>query len=97
MPVLVGYSLTQVTSLHWLPVQFRVDFKVLVFVFKALHGPTHTYISDLLYSYSPEKMLRSSSQLLLTVPKSRLKSLKVTVLGPKPWNSLPFSIRSSPL
>src|SRR4029434_7347240 len=25
-------------SLHWLPVRFRVDFKVLLFVFKALSG-----------------------------------------------------------
>ncbi len=49
-------------SLHCLSVKFRVDFKVLVFVFKALHGLAPIYISDLLHFYSPVRTLRSSSQ-----------------------------------
>ncbi len=36
------------TSLHWLPVEKRIDFKILVFVFKALHGLAPAYLSDLL-------------------------------------------------
>ncbi len=85
-------------SLHWLPVKFRVDFKVLVFVFKALHGLAPICISDLLHFYSPVRTLRSSSHKLLIVPKSRLKSKgnrAFSVHGPMLWNSLPLSIRSS--
>ena len=38
-------------SLHWLPVKYRIDFKVLLLVFKALHGLAPLYISDLLMLY----------------------------------------------
>ena len=34
-------------QLHWLPVKFRVDFKILLLTFKALHGLAPKYISDL--------------------------------------------------
>ncbi len=70
------------------------------FVFKARHGLAPIYISDLLHFYSPERTLRSSSQKLLIVPKSSLKSKgnrALSVLGPTLWNSLSLSIRSSPL
>jgi len=35
-------------SLHWLPVEYRVQFKVLVMVFKCLHGLAPVYISSML-------------------------------------------------
>ncbi|MGH0149081.1 UNVERIFIED_CONTAM: hypothetical protein FKN15_014427 [Acipenser sinensis] len=34
-------------SLHWLPVRFRVDFKILLLTFKAVHGLAPQYLSDL--------------------------------------------------
>ena len=33
-------------DLHWLPVKFRIDFKILLIVFKALHGLAPDYISE---------------------------------------------------
>ncbi len=54
-------------SLHWLPVKQRIDFKVLIYMFKALHGLAPIYISELLRFYSPQRSLRSSVQLLLNV------------------------------
>lgn len=85
-------------NLHWLPVKFRVDFKILMFVYKALSGLAPKYISDLLHPYSPTRALRSSDQLLLTVPRCRYKSKgdhAFSVRGPKLWNSLPLYVRSS--
>ena len=35
-------------QLQWLPVKFRIDFKILLLVYKALHGQTPEYILDLL-------------------------------------------------
>lgn len=35
-------------SLHWLLVKFRIDFKILLFVYKALSGLAPQYISDLI-------------------------------------------------
>ena len=36
-------------SLHWLPVHFRVHFKIILFVFKSLNGLVPLYLSELLH------------------------------------------------
>ena len=56
--------------LHWLPVWLRIDFKVLLFVFKALNGQAPSSIADLLTPYSTARPLRSSK----LPPQSKLKS-----------------------
>ena len=45
-------------SLHWLPVVFRIDFKVLLLVYKALNGLAPPYLSDCLVRYVPERPLQ---------------------------------------
>ena len=61
-------------SLHWLPVNFRVQFKVLVLTFRALHGQAPEYLTDLLEPYVPSRTLRSADQGLLVIPRTRLIS-----------------------
>ena len=39
-------------SLHWLPIKYRIKFKVLLLVFKSFHGCAPEYISDMLPSIS---------------------------------------------
>ncbi len=51
-------------ALHWLPVSFRIDFKILLLVFKALNGQAPAYIGDMLNPYEPGRSLRSSSRAL---------------------------------
>ena len=46
--------------LHWLPVRFRIDFKILLFMYKALTGLAPTYLSDLLKPYVPPKVTQVS-------------------------------------
>ena len=85
-------------SLHWLPVCFRVDFKILMFVFKSLHSKAPTYLSELVHVRSIDRVLRSSSEIILDVPKSRLKTKgdrSFAVAGPRLWNSLPAHIRAA--
>ncbi len=85
-------------ALHWLPVSFTIDFKILLLVFKALNGQAPAYISDLLSSYEPDRCLRSSSKGLLSVPKARLISKgdrAFAVRAPKLWNSLPLDLRKA--
>jgi len=38
-------------DLHWLPVKYRVQFKILMHTYKVLHGQTPRYISDMLTVY----------------------------------------------
>ncbi len=90
--------ITPVFALHWLPIRYRIDFKVLLLVFKALNGLTPVYLSDLLSAHNPGRSLRSSNQRLLKVPRDKLKSRgdrAFTVAAPKLWNSLPVSIRTA--
>ena len=71
-------------SLHWLPVCFRIDFKVLLLVFQCLNGVGPSYLVELLLPYEPSRTLRSSGTGLLTIPKVRTHSQRsvVSVLRP---------------
>ena len=84
-------------DLHWLPVSKRIDFKLLVLVFKAYHGLAPSYICDLVERYSPRRSLRSSAKNLLQVPQYNLKTYGLrafSINGPILWNSLPADLRS---
>ena len=86
-------------QLHWLPIKQRVVFKILLFVYRALHGLAPNYLCDLLTPYSPERSLRSSEKLLLVVPRTRYHSYgdrAFSVAGPKLWSTLPQDIKTAP-
>ena len=73
------------------------SFAVLLLVFKALNGLAPCYISDLLNKRSSVRSLRSCSQGLLNIPKSRTKTYgdrAFSIAGPRLWNELPLSFRS---
>ena len=53
-------------SLHWLPIRARIQFKVLILVFKCLHGNAPAYLSELIKQYHPCRNLRSQSKNLLS-------------------------------
>lgn len=84
-------------SLHWLPVRFRVEFKVLMFVFKAINGLAPTYLSEMVTVYQPARTLRSSQNTFLIIPKFRYKkfgSRSFAIQGPTLWNALPSPLRN---
>ena len=54
-------------QLHWLPMECRIRYKILLLTYKALHSKAPAYIEELLLIYSPSYTLRSSAKLLLTV------------------------------
>ena len=60
-------------KLHWLPIKFRIQFKVLLLVYKALNGLAPKYIKELLVPYKPRRHLRSEAKGLLDEPRTRLK------------------------
>ena len=83
-------------SLHWLPVVFRIDFKVLLLVYKALNGLAPPYLSDCLVRYVPERPLRSSNADLLVVPTMNYRKYGEAAFcfyGPKAWNDLPLDLK----
>ena len=83
-------------SLHWLPVKARIDFKILILVFKCLNGSAPSYLADCLCVKQSERNLRSSNGVTLIVPRSHTKAFgdrAFSVAGPTLWNSLPLNIR----
>ena len=62
-------------TLHWLPVTFRIDFKVLLLTYKALNGQGPSYIANSLTNYTPARTLRSSDTGLLQVTRSSHKKI----------------------
>ena len=86
------------THLHWLPVRHRIDYKILLLTFKAMHNQTPTYISDLIQPYRPTRELRSSTKKLLT--STTYKTINYggrsfSYAAPRLWNALPLDIRES--
>jgi hypothetical protein len=86
-------------ELHWLPVHARIQFKVLLFAFKAIHDLAPSYIKDFINVKSKSSFnLRSNNGTLLEPPAGRM----LTTLGarsfhaaaPHLWNSLSLGIRS---
>lgn len=86
-------------SLHWLPLQFRIDFKLLIFEYKALHNLASPYLVHLLHIHKPPRSLRSANQMILDIPRTVLKlsgNRAFAVEAPKRWNNLPLHLRQAP-
>ena len=50
-----------VKDLHWLPVNYRVQFKVLLHVYRAVNNMSPSYLTEILEHYHPPRALRSST------------------------------------
>ncbi|KAF7236821.1 Serine protease 27 [Varanus komodoensis] len=55
-------------QLHWLPIEVRAQFKVLVMTYKALNGLGPGYLKERLHPYMPSRPLRSAGEALLREP-----------------------------
>ena len=56
---------------HWLPVKYRLRFKVNTFTYKVLNRLAPTYMSDIVQKHQPMRSLRSTQKSLLVVPVLR--------------------------
>ena len=65
-------------ELHWLPVEQRVEFKILLFTYKVVNGMAPLYLQDLLDLYRPCRSLSSGNIQLLKTQSYNLKSYKKT-------------------
>ena len=87
-------------SLHWLPVKYRIVFKMLLTTFKAIHGLAPAHISELtsVRDTNGRHNLRSNNGLRLNY--SSCKSLATfgdrsfQVAAPKLWNDLPCTLKN---
>ena len=85
-------------ELHWLKVPQRIDFKVLVLTFKALHGQAPIYLKDFLQPYKPARSLRSQKDCLLVLPRARQHRFgdrAFPMAAARLWNNLPYDTRTA--
>ena len=86
-------------SLHWLPVKFRIDFKILLIAFKSINGLAPPYLTELVQRHNPARALRSADLSLLTpTTTAQLKTRgdrAFALAAPRLWNELPLLVRSA--
>jgi len=86
-------------TLHWLPIQQRIEFKVAVLVFDCVRGTCPSYFCGIcipLTEVGGTVKLRSAQSGDLCVPSTRTEFGKRSfrVAAPRTWNSLPLHLRS---
>ncbi len=76
-------------------VTFRIDFKVLLLVYKSLNGLGPKYMSDMLTEYKPNRPLRSLGLSQLEIPRVHTKQGEsaFSYYAARSWNQLPEEIR----
>ena len=87
---------TVLKALHWLPLRFKIHFKILILTYKAQNELAPSYIGNMLQSYHPARTLRAASSNLLLVPQTRLKTFShwsFQCIAPTAWNQLPDMLR----
>ena len=79
-------------GLHWLLIRSRIQYKILLLVYKAFTNGSPTYLADMMTSCNPVRSTGSSHKVnLLVVPhqKSHKYSEKAfAIVGPRLWNEL---------
>ena len=81
-------------NLHWLPVRYRLEFKIATLVFKCLNNLAPSYLSDLVEVRDRDRRLRSSTSIMLrvSVPKTSFGSRSFSYAAAVVWNSLPENV-----
>ena len=85
-------------QLHWLPIRLRIEFKILLIIFKLLHGSAPKYLIDLISVLRPSRydLLQNNMGFFFEHPKRFTKvnmgDRSFMAAAPRLWNSLPVAL-----
>ena len=84
-------------ALHWLPVRFRIEYKIAVITFKTIHGMAPKYLHDLInIRQNRHYNLRSNKGIVLCDASGKFKRTlgdrSFRAAAPKIWNKLPDDV-----
>ena len=84
-------------ELHWLPIEFCIHFKVLLYIFKALRGQAPQYLGQLCCYKQRPSHLRQPKDFSLQVPLTQRSATEAAfnVQGPVLWNKFPHDIKTA--
>ena len=87
--------------LHWLPIKFRINFKIAMLCFKCIHGQARSYLKSMIAIKKTSTYNRRSSTSIQLEDHSRDDPKKTlgdrrafSNASAKIWNSLPQSLQS---
>ena len=78
-------SLPLLKQLHWLPVSYRINFKLSTLAYRALSTQQPSYLASLLHLSNIPRQLRSSTS----------QQRAFSVAAPRVWNELPITLKTS--
>ena len=84
-------------SLHWLPVQYRIKYKIWTLTYKVRHKCQPVYLQNPLKPLNRTRIFCSSDDDQLVVPRvsSKKGERAFSVAAPKLWNCIPLEIKKS--
>ena len=87
-------------ELHWLPIRYRIEFKIILLTYKCLNDIGPLYLKELveLKAYDHGYSLRSKENKPLDDPSGRLVTMgdrSFRVVAPMLWNAVPLDIREA--
>ena len=90
-------SVPLLRSLHWLPVKYRVHFKMCLLTYKALHEEQLVYLRSLIAISLPSRSLRSNRGITLSIPRIKINTgaRAFSSCDPSLWNKLPLYVCSA--
>ena len=91
-----SHSVPLLKSLQWLPVRYRIIFKICTIAYHALSSKQPAFLHSLLTPARQPIQLRSSNYNLLFVPSvyKNVGTKAFSVAASALWNSLPVSVKS---
>ena len=95
------YYITHITpyfkSLHWLPIQLRIHYKILTLTHHATHHNNTDFLTGLLTNYNSSRPQRNTNKYKLLVYNcanlSTKQQIAFLISAPKLWNIIPYTIR----
>ena len=95
----------QLTKLHWLPVRYRIQFKIGLITYQILNQGQPVYLRELIHPYTSSRNTRRSTPKLKFLQTPTFdprvhKSIKhfsnyFSHYAPVLWNSFPFHVRNN--
>ena len=87
-------------QLHWLPIPARIEFKLMMTTWKALHNQAPKYIKQLVMEKQQQNhYVRSNNKLLLKIPpsfnKNNFEDRAFSYAAPTLWNTLQDNVRNA--
>ena len=84
-------------ELHWLPIEARIKYKLLMLTWKAINGQAPDYLRDLIRPKATVRALRSNDTNLLSINNINANSWgrrSFEITSPNLWNNLPKKVRT---